>query len=210
MIDKLSLDQYISLSDNELQSLAVEGDSAAENQLAIRYRRLVRVCARPYFLAGGDSEDLIQEGMLGLLAAVREFDPKLETSFKTYAELCIKRRILSAVKSASRLKHAFLNDGVSLEEILSEESQTLTAFSVEPFSRTPEDQVLARESKNDFISTYSRCLSRFEVQVLNYYLDGLSYAEIAEECSKPLKSIDNAVQRIRRKLARHQNLGEIS
>jgi len=210
MIDKMSLDRYPTLTDNELQALAAAGDTYAENELAIRYRRLVRVCARPYFLAGGDSEDLIQEGMLGFLTAVREFDPDLETSFRTYAELCIKRRIFSAVKSASRLKHAFLNDGVSLEEILSEGSHTLTAYSVEPFSRTPEEQVLARESKNDFISTYSRYLSRFEVQVLNYYLDGLSYSEIAEECSKPLKSIDNAVQRIRNKLARHPNLGDFS
>ncbi len=210
MIDKLSLDQYPLFSDDELQSLAARGDSNAENELAIRYRRLVRICARPYFLAGGDSEDLIQEGMLGFLSAVREYSPELGSSFKTYAELCIKRRIFSAVKSASRLKHAFLNDGVSLEEILSEESQTLTAYSVEPFSRTPEEQVLARESKKDFISTYSRFLSRFEVQVLNYYLDGLSYAEIAEECSRPLKSVDNAVQRIRNKLARHLNLGDFS
>lgn len=210
MIEKLSLEMYPDLTDNELQALAVQGDSAAENELAIRYRRLVRICARPYFLAGGDSEDLIQEGMMGLLAAVREYNSELGTTFKTYAELCVKRRILSAVKSASRLKHAFLNDGVSLEEILSEESQTLTAYSVEAFSRAPEEQVLARESKNDFISTYSRFLSRFEIQVLDHYLDGLSYSEIAEECGKTPKSVDNAVQRIRNKLARHLNLGDFS
>ena len=210
MIKKLSLEQYPELSDNELQALAAAGDSHAENELVLRYRRLVRVCARPYFLAGGDSEDLIQEGMLGLLAAVREYDPELGASFKTYAELCVKRRLLSAVKSASRLKHAFLNDGVSLEQILSEESQTLAAYSVETFSRTPEEQVLARESKKDFISTYSRFLSRFELLVLDHYLDGLSYTEIAEECGKSPKSVDNAVQRIRNKLARHLNLGDFS
>lgn len=210
MTEKLRLDNYTEMTDNELQSMAVQGDSAAENELAIRYRRLVRICARPYFLAGGDSEDLIQEGMMGLLSAVREFDPCLGASFKTYAELCVKRRLLSAVKSASRLKHAFLNDGVSLEEILSEESRTLTAYSVETFSRAPEEQVLARESKNDFISSFSRYLSRFEIQVLDLYLDGLSYSEIAESCGKPQKSVDNAVQRIRNKLARHLNLGDFS
>lgn len=210
MIGKISLDQYSSLPDDELQQLAVAGDRPAENELVLRYGRLVRICARPYFLAGGDSEDLIQEGMMGLLSAVREYDPELEASFKTYAGLCIKRRIQSAVKSASRLKHTFLNDGVSLEEILSEESQTLTARSVEPFSRTPEEQVLARESKKDFISTYSRYLSRFEIRVLDLYLDGLSYSEIAEECGKSTKSVDNAVQRIRNKLARHPNLGDFS
>ena len=210
MKEKIHLDNYCELSDDTLQSLALNGDSAAENELAIRYRRLVRICSRPYFLAGGDSEDLIQEGMMGFLSAVRDYDPDMCASFRTYSELCIKLRILSAVRNASRLKHTFLNDGVSLEEILSDESQTLTAFSVETFSRAPEEQVLARETKNDFLSTYSRLLSRFENRVLDLYLDGLSYSEIAEICCKPQKSVDNAVQRIRQKLARHLNPGDFS
>lgn len=210
MTEIIHLDNYNELSDDELQSLAVSGDSEAENQLVIRYRRLVRSCSRPYFLAGGDSEDLIQEGMMGLLSAIREFDPTMHTSFKTFAELCVRRRILSAVRNASRFKHTFINDGVSLEEILSDESQTLTAYSVETFSRTPEEQVLARESKNDFLSTFSRFLSRYEIRVLDLYLDGLSYSEISEICGKPQKSVDNAVQRIRQKMARHLNLGDFS
>jgi len=210
MIGSLRFDNYLELNDDELQAMAVRGDSRAENELAIRYRRLVRVCSRPYFLAGGDSEDLIQEGMMGFLSAVREYDPGIGTPFKSYAELCVKRRLQSAVKSASRLKHAFLNEGVSFEEILSEESGTLTAYSVETFSRSPEEQVLARESKFDFISAFSRYLSRFEIQVLDHYLDGLSYSEIAEICGKSQKSVDNAVQRIRNKLARHLNLGDFS
>ena len=201
---------YNELTDTELQRLAVKGDSSAENELAIRYLRLVRICSRPYFLAGGDSEDLIQEGMMGLLSAIREYNSDMGSSFKNYVELCVKRRLLSAVKSASRLKHAFLNDGVSLEEILSEESRNLSAFSSEAFSRSPEEQVLARESKNDFISTFSRYLSRFEVKVLELYLDGLSYSEIADSCGKTQKSVDNAVQRIRNKLARYLNLGDLS
>ena len=206
----MHLNSYNELTDTELQSLAVQGDPTAENELAIRYLRLVRICSRPYFLAGGDSEDLIQEGMMGLLSAIREYDPTLGSSFKNYAEICVKRRLLSAVKSASRLKHAFLNDGVSLEEILSEESRSLTAYSIEAFSRSPEEQVLARESKNDFISTFSRYLSRFEIKVLELYLDGLSYSEIADACGKAQKSVDNAVQRIRNKLARYLNLGDLS
>ena len=210
MLDIYKLHNYSDLSDNELQTLASRGDSSAENELAIRYLRLVRVCSRPYFLAGGDSEDLIQEGMMGLLSAVREYDPEMGASFKTYAEICVKRRLLCAVRNASRLKHTFLNDGVSLEEILSDESQSHTAYSVETFSRTPEELVLARESKNDFLSTYSRLLSRFEVRVLDLYLDGLNYNEIAEACGKSPKSVDNAVQRIRQKLARHLNLGDFS
>ena len=201
---------YNELTDTELQRLAINGDSSAENELAIRYLRLVRICSRPYFLAGGDSEDLIQEGMMGLLSAIREYNSDMGSSFKNYVELCVKRRLLSAVKSASRLKHAFLNDGVSLEEILSEESRNLSAYCVEAFSRSPEEQVLARESKNDFISTFSRYLSRFEVKVLELYLDGLSYSEIADSCGKTQKSVDNAVQRIRNKLARYLNLGDLS
>ncbi|MGN1002635.1 MAG: sigma-70 family RNA polymerase sigma factor [Oscillospiraceae bacterium] len=201
---------YSAMSDTELQQLSSSGDSAAGNELVLRYRRLVKMCARPYFLAGGDSEDLLQEGMLGLLSAMREYDPGFGTSFKSYAELCIKRRLISAVKSASRLKHAPLNDGVSLEEILSDETQTHSVYAGEAFRRTPEEQVLARESKYDYISTYSRYLSKFETEILEHYLDGLSYAEIAEKCGRSPKSVDNAVQRIRHKLARHLNLGDFS
>lgn len=201
---------YPAMTDTELQELSLSGDSAAGNELVLRYGRLVKICARPYFLAGGDSEDLLQEGMLGLLSAMREYDSGFGTSFKTYAELCIKRRLISAVKSASRLKHAPLNDGVSLEEILSDETQTHSVYTGEAFTRTPEEQVLARESKYDFITTYSRYLSKFENEILEHYLDGLSYSEIAEKCNRSPKSVDNAVQRIRHKLARHLNLGDFS
>ncbi len=201
---------YSFISDIDLQHLAVAGDTSAENELAKRYARLVRICARPYFLAGGDSEDLMQEGMLGLLSAIREFDPCADTSFKTYAELCIRRRLISAVKSASRLKHAPLNEGVSLEEILSEETQSGPAFFSESFRRIPEEQVLARESKKDSLSKFSRYLSGFEVEILEYYLSGLSYNEIAHMVGRTSKSVDNAVQRIRHKLARHLNLGDFS
>ncbi len=189
------------LSDEQLQQLALNGNLRAEEQLALRYSRLVRICARPYFLVGGDSEDLIQEGMFGLLAAIREFDPAKEASFKTYAELCIKRRLISAVKAASRKKHLPLNEGVSLEEILSEESNSHNSYHGEVFRRVPEEQVLAKESESEFFSTFSRCLSKFEKEIMSLYLSGLSYAEMSEKVNRPQKSIDNAVQRIRRKLA---------
>jgi len=201
----------IELSDEALQKLADSGDREAEEQLAMRYYRLVRMCARPYFLAGGDSEDLTQEGMLGLLSAIREYNGAMNTSFRTYAELCIKRRIYSAVKSASRLKHTPLNDGVSLDDILSDESQTHTAVLAQAFQRTPEEQVLARESETEILNTYSRCLSKFEAEILGLYLQGLSYQDMAAVTHRPQKSVDNAVQRIRRKLARTDpSLGESS
>ena len=110
------------LSDAELLAQVSGGATAAEEALAERYSRLVRICARPLFLAGGDSEDLIQEGMLGLLSAIRQYDPASNVPFKAYAEVCISNRIYSAIKSASRQKHSPLNSGISLDSILSEES----------------------------------------------------------------------------------------
>ena len=186
------------LSDEKLQALAAERQSGAEEALAERYVRLVRVCARPFFLYGGDSEDLIQEGMLGLLSAIREFDIGKGASFKTYAETCIRNRIQSAIRSAARKKHAPLNDGVSLDDVLSDESQSL---GTQYFQRSPEEQVLARETEKEFISAYSRRLSKLEAQVLNLYLDGLSYQEMAAILGRDTKAVDNAVQRIRKKLA---------
>ena len=199
-----NMEIYTNLTDNELLSMADSGDKIAEDQLALRYTRLVKICSRPFFLVGGDGEDLIQEGMLGLLSAIREFDLSMNTSFKTYAEICVKRRIYSAIKSASRKKHEPLNDMVSFEDVLSDESSSGTVSYGEVYRRTPEEQVLAREGVGEIIQTYSRCLSKFEVEILNLYLSGLSYSEIAELCGKSDKSVDNAVQRIRRKLA--QNL----
>lgn len=197
-------------SDEKLQQLAVSGDLRAEEQLALRYSRLVRICARPYFLAGGDSEDLTQEGMFGLLSAIREYDSASETLFKTYAEICIKRRIISAVKAASRKKHIPLNEGLSLEDILSEEAGSHIVSCGEVFRRVPEEQVLAKESESEFYSTFSRCLSKFEEKIMRLYLAGLSYAEMAQQLDRPIKSVDNAVQRIRRKLAQQPESGDNS
>ena len=200
---------YTVLSDVDLLSLASSGENKAEEALAERYMRLVRACARPLFLAGGDSEDLIQEGMFGLLNAIRQFDPGTGVQFHTFAEHCIRMRLLSAVRSASRLKHLPLNDGLSLEQ-LSEDPGAQLSASLEIFRRSPEDLVLARESKEELYAVFAQCLSKMERQVLERYLDGLSYREIAQELKKDEKSIDNAVQRIRRKLARNPNLSDIS
>jgi len=204
---RLGVMNYLSVNDEKLLELAKLGDREAEEQLAKRYRRAVLSCARPLFLAGGDSEDLVQEGMLGLLSAIRDFDPAMNTAFKTYAEICIKRRLISAVKSASSLKHLPLNDGVSLDDVLSEDNQTQLP-ELELHRRVPEEQVLARESRSEIVSAYSQCLSKFETKILSLYLDGLSYREMAEDTGKSEKSIDNAVQRIRRKLVRQPDLSE--
>ena len=200
---------YAELDDLELQALAVSGDRDAEETLAERYLRLVRICARPLFLAGGDSEDLIQEGTFGLLSAIRRYDRQDGASFATFAEHCIRMRLLSAIKSASRLKHFPLNDGISLEQ-LSEDPGTDILSLPELVRHNPEDLILAKESKEELQAAFSRCLSKFEIKVLDLYLEGLSYREIAERLCRDAKSIDNAVQRIRQKLARETKLGDIS
>jgi len=199
---------YSSLNDSELQAIAANGDADAEELLLTRYTRSVRMCARPYVLAGGDSEDLIQEGMMGLLAAIRSYDPSGGVPFKSYAELCIHNRIRSAVKSASRRKHLPLNSGVPLDDLLSEESMPEAFLSFD--RRTTEDQVLDKENEQELQSAFAKHLSSLEQTVLSLYLTGMSYGEMAVQTGKSEKSIDNAVQRIRRKLARLPHLGDFS
>jgi len=205
--------EYAELEDSALQKLAADGDSYAEEELVSRYMRLMRICARPLFLAGGESEDLIQEGMFGLLSAVRQYNNEHNASFKTFAEWCIRNRLRSAVKSASSLKHDPLNNRVPLESILSDESQTQAVACAELFQKSPEEQVLARENKKYteqlYLSLVSM-LSKYEKAVLTYYLEGLSYKEIAKLTGKGDKAVDNAIQRIRRKTAQMLKSGDIS
>ncbi len=201
--------EYAEKDDIFLQRLASKGDRDAEEHLAERYLRLVRICARPLFLVGGDSEDLIQEGTFGLLSAIRRFDPAEGASFRTFAEHCIRKRLLSAIRSASRLKHLPLNDGISFEHLSEDSSAEISALP-DLLRRDPEELFLAKESREELYRAFSRCLSRFEKDVLTLYLEGLSYREIAERLFKSEKSIDNAVQRIRRKLAQEISHGDIS
>ena len=181
----------------ELARKAAAGDAEAEETLVSEYSRLVRACARPYFLAGGDSEDLIQEGMLGLLSAVRTFDPAKGLRFPSYAEFCVRRRIYSAIRTASGHKHTPLNSYISLESPQLDESNTHSAY----FLRDPEDFVIARESAVEVERLLFGALSRFESGVLELYLEGMSYKEMAACLGKSDKSVDNAVQRIRKKLS---------
>ena len=186
-----------------LNQRAAWGDSDTEEALVSEYSRLVRACARPYYLAGGDSEDLIQEGMLGLLSAVRTFDPSKGVKFSTYAEFCIKRSIYSAIRSAAGYKHTPLNSYISLESPQLDENNTQSAR----FLRDPEDFVIARESAVEVERLLYGALSRFESVVLQLYLEGMSYKDMAARLGKSNKSVDNAVQRIRKKLA--QILGSV-
>jgi len=190
------------VTDEQLCAQVAAGDRSAEEALVLRYTRLVRICARPFFLAGGDSEDLIQEGMLGLLAAIREFRADRGARFSTYAQTCVRRRIISAVRAAAGGRHAPLNDYVSLEPSL------LLADMESPSN--PEDVVIHQEALRALESAIESQLTQLEAQVLARFLEGSSYAEIAETVGRSPKSVDNAVQRIRRKIGRHLSRGETS
>ena len=204
------MEDYTHLSDEQLQKLASAGDARAEDLLADRYSSLAESCAKSYFMAGADNADLIQEGMFGLISAIRKYRDTRGVSFRAYAELCIRRNIFSAIRSAARWKHVPLNNGVSLEEALPAQKHEKSAHIIPEQRRTLEEQVLARERAQEFSDSFSRLLSPFEQTVLQLYLDGYSYRAMAERLDREEKSIDNAVQRIRRKLARIYSSGDFS
>ena len=181
-------------SDEELCCMAQNDCREAEGELAKRYHRLVRVCARPLFLAGGENEDLQQEGMFGLIKAIRSFDPQRNSSFFTFAETCIQNHLYSVLKSASSGKNALLNQAIPLQPSFLE-----TNFSFAQVD--PEFLIIDREKAAAILSSARKLLSDFEGKILSYYLDGLTCREIAQTVGKPPKSVENAVQRIRRKLS---------
>jgi RNA polymerase sporulation-specific sigma factor len=187
------MDEFLmNQSDEQLCSLAKTSQAALES-LIDRCSYLVRACARPYFLTGGDSEDLIQEGMIGLLSAITAYDPSHNVPFRSFAQTCIHSRIVSAVRAAQAGKNRPLNDAVSLiDNALPQPG--------------PEEQFLRREETQVFLTSLTQSLSPLERQILPLYLDGLSYREIAACIGKPEKSVDNAVQRIRRKAGHPPNL----
>ena len=189
------------LADEALCRRVSQGDRMAEEVLVTRYHRLVRAITRPYFLTGGDSDDLIQEGMMGLMMAVREFDGSKEASFRTFAEVCIRNRMFSALRAASREKHSPLNQSISIEAPFFD-SNSYATVSGHVSSCDPEELLLLREkAEHDFVRINQQ-LSSMERSVLSLYLDGLTFGEIAKVLKKPPKSVENAVQRIRRKAAR--------
>lgn len=195
--------------DEALCLLAAAGDRLAEETLVARYNRLVRTCARPFFLAGGDSEDLTQEGMVGLITAVREYDAGKEASFRTFAEICIRSRLYTVLRASARDKQQPLNQSLSLDDSHFD-SNPLTSGTSNLAQRNPEDFLIDREHTAALLSGVRKQLSEFEAKILGFYLDGLSCREIAKAVSKSPKSVDNAVQRIRRKVARQLLSGDLS
>lgn len=195
-------ERFEPMTDEEIVALAQAGDGAALEFLLNKYKNFVRTKARSYFLIGADHEDIVQEGMIGLYKAIRDFKSEKLTSFRAFAELCVTRQIITAIKTATRQKHIPLNSYVSLNKpIYDEESdRTLMDVIVEGRAQNPEELIIGRENLVSFRDQVDRVLSGLEQDVLNAYLDGKSYQEIADKLGRHVKSIDNALQRVKRKM----------
>ena len=196
-------------TDEALCAMAAGGDREAEELLVTRYYGTVRACARPLFLVGGDGEDLIQEGMFGLIQAIREYRPDKAASFRTFADTCIRNRLFSALRAASRGKHYPLNESISLDTPFFD-SSSYTTGTLDPSHTDPELLIAERDHVESLLESTRKQLSEFEAKILGYYLEGLSCHEIAKAVGKSPKSVDNAVQRVRRKAAQHIFSGDIS
>jgi RNA polymerase sporulation-specific sigma factor len=193
-------------TDEELVARAKNGDSDATRRILTRYHYFVRLKANSYFLAGGDGDDLIQEGYIGLFKAIRDYEYGRSTSFRSFAELCVTRQIITAIKTASRQKHLPLNTYVSFSHSPSSaDFDSRTLADVIPSGRTsdPVQQVISSEEVVSLTDCLVRLLSPLESQVLKYYLEGNSYEAIAAEIGHDTKTVDNALQRIKRKVMMH-------
>jgi len=194
-------EQFLSQTDEEVVVLAQAGDGQALAYLLNKYKNFVRSKARSYFLIGADHEDIVQEGMIGLYKAIRDFQPTRLASFRSFAELCVKRQIITAIKAATRQKHVPLNSYVSLNKPLYDEESDRTLLDViEGRVTNPEDLYISQEDLARIQTQISEVLSDLERQVLEAFMDGKSYQEIAELLGRHVKSIDNALQRVKRKL----------
>lgn len=200
------------LEDEIVVDYVHQGDGDALEYLINKYRNFVRSKARSYFLIGADREDIIQEGMIGLYKAIRDFKEDKLSSFKAFAELCITRQIITAIKTATRQKHIPLNSYVSLDKPIYDEESDRTLMDVISGARVtdPEELIINQEEFDDIEVKMAELLSDLERKVLALYLDGQSYQEISEELNRHVKSIDNALQRVKRKLERYLELREIS
>ena len=191
---------YAALGDEELLRRLRAGDADAEEALYMRYKPVVRSRARTYFLVGADREDIIQEGMIGLYKAVCDYEFDKQASFRVFAELCITRQIISAVKAATRLKHAPLNSAVSLQSTFDQSERSLEQMLLPTQSNDPEAILMQRQQYDSMHQAMLQLLSPLEKEVLSMYLKGMSYQEIAQKLQRSEKSVDNALQRIKNKL----------
>lgn len=203
-VRRSSLEQihYETMPDEAIAELARNFDGDALEYLLNKYKNFVRAKARSYFLIGADREDIVQEGMIGLYKAVRDFRPTRLTSFRAFAELCVTRQIITAIKTATRQKHRPLNSYVSLSKPAYDEDSDRTMMDVISSSKisNPEEIIIGREDFSSIETKMSKILSPLEMQVLRKYIEGKSYFEVAEELDRSVKSVDNALQRVKNKL----------
>ena len=197
---------YDTMQDEEIVAIAQrEGDGEALEYLLNKYKNFVRAKARSYFLIGADHEDIVQEGMIGLYKAIRDYRIDRSASFHAFAELCVTRQIITAIKTATRQKHIPLNSYVSLNRPIYEEDPDRTLLDVitEEVPSNPESMLIDREDLSLIEGRIGEMLSDLEKEVLIRYIEGKSYQEISEEMDRHVKSIDNALQRIKRKLQKY-------
>lgn len=202
---------YDDMLDEEIVLLAKDSDIKAQEYLINKYKNFVRAKARSYFLIGADREDIIQEGMIGLYKAIRDFRPDKLSSFRAFAELCITRQIITAIKTATRQKHIPLNSYISLNKPIYDEESDRTLLDILSGARVsdPEELIISREELVNIESKIGEVLSNLEWEVLRSYLDGKSYQEIACDLDRHAKSIDNALQRVKRKLEKYLKIKDI-
>lgn len=188
--------------DEEIVMEAKQGDSVAQEYLINKYKNFVKAKSKSYFLIGADKEDIYQEGMIGLYKAIRDFKPDKLSSFKAFAELCVTRQIITAIKTATRQKHIPLNTYISLNKPIYDEESDRTLLDILSGIKVtdPEELVISKEEVNHIETEIGQILSDLEMEVLMSYLDGKSYQEIACDLDRHAKSIDNALQRVKRKL----------
>ena len=204
--------RYEQLEDEMIVELVRQGDSEALDYLIHKYKNFVRAKARSYFLVGADREDIVQEGMIGLYKAIRDFKEDKQSSFKAFAELCITRQMITAIKMATRQKHIPLNCYVSLDKPIYEDDSARTLMDVLSGAKmtNPEELIINREEFDHMEEKMTELLSDLERKVLLLYLEGRSYQEISEELNRHVKSIDNALQRVKRKLEKYVEIQGIN
>jgi RNA polymerase sporulation-specific sigma factor len=210
--DNVQARSFVEVQDRALVFRARDGDSAAMNKIIERYRGFVRLKASSYFLAGGEIEDLIQEGLIGLFKAVRDYRTDREASFRSFAELCVTRQIITAIKTAARNKHSPLNTYVSFSHSRTgsgEQEVTLAEVLAGDPVADPMTQAISTEELRSLVDCLGSALSGLESQVLAMYLEGRSYEEIAEQLACTPKTVDNALQRVKRKVSTHLKSREV-
>lgn len=189
------------LRDKQLVALAQSGDAAAMEELCDKYKDRVRMLARPYFLIGADRDDVIQEGMIGLYKAIRDYRPDCNASFSSFAEICVTRQIISAINASRRQKHLPLNSYISLYNTSpAEDDERELIELLELTGDSPEDEIISRETSQRLREQINSLLTPLERRVAELFLEGLTYQQISETIGRPAKSVDNALSRVKKKL----------